>query len=177
VLGSTIEERPFQTCRATYAARVIHGQRRPLVVLSVAAAVTHIGTFEPWLRSGSTSRSSYDLLGLLARLRFAPDGSMSTIVRWWPIVPLLITAAVVAAWWSRAWVAVVVACASAAYAGGVGIVVITASRRTSIEVGRGPWVCVIGSAGMVVGSVWLALTTARGRGASAPAAAPPGGPS
>jgi hypothetical protein len=187
--------RPFLTWAATYAARVMHGQRRSmgqialglarhrvaaLVAFTCAAAITLLGTFVPWLRSGTTSRSSYDLLGLLTRLEFAPGGTVATMVRWWPVVPLLITGAVVAAWWQQTWVAVAAAVVSVLYAGGVGTAVVVASRDTGIDVGPGPWVCAVGSAGLLLAAAWLAIanvTNARRRDLPTPHAAPLDGPS
>jgi hypothetical protein len=196
---STIGVLRCQPWRATYAARVMPGDRAParrsfaermrqlvrnessapLASLSVAAAVVVIGTFLPWLRTGSTSRSSYDLLALLSRLDIAPDGVVSTSVRWWPLVPLLVTAAVVAAWWRWTWIAVVAAAISALYAGGVATAMMVASQQTGgatgIRLGPGPWVCAIGSLDVLVSATWLAITNARDPAAPALDAAVPDG--
>jgi hypothetical protein len=149
----------------------------PELTFTVAALVVLVGTFLPWLRTGSTSRSSYDLLGLLSRLDFAPDGPMSTLVRCWPLVPVLLTGAVVLAWWRWTWAALVVAAAALLYAGGVGVAMIAAVRGTGISTGPGPWVATIGSLDLVVSSVWLAVTSARRLGLPAPVAAPLADPS
>lgn len=147
----------------------------PLAVFTVAAVVTLAGTFLPWLRSGSTTRSSYDLLGVLSRLDIAPGGVVSDLVHWWPVVPLLITVAIVAAWWRWTWVAIAAAVLSAIYAGGVGLVMMSAARGTGIEVGPGPWVCSIGGFDLVIATMWLSVTSATGRDVPAPDAAPPAG--
>lgn len=171
--------RRFLPWRATYAARVtqhvVHRVvRHPTASLSAftcAAIATLIGTFLPWLRSGSRTRTSYDLLGVLSRLEFAPGGVVSTLVHWWPVVPLLITAAVVAGWWRWTWPAVVAAAISALYAGGVGVAVTVASHDVGIELGPGPVVCALGGAGLLLASLWLTLT-ATGRALPTPDAAP-----
>jgi hypothetical protein len=169
-------------------ARTMHGVRLParqvivdvaghrpsaLVAYTAAGASVVVATFLPWLRSGSTSRSSYDLLGLLSRLDIAPDGPVSTLVRLWPIVPLVVTGAVVLAWWQR-WVASLVAALVAiVYAGGVGGTLVLASRRTPISIGPGPWVCAVASAVFLVSAGWMVFTHARGPGVPVPREAPP----
>ncbi|MCU1360515.1 MAG: hypothetical protein JWN99_1804 [Ilumatobacteraceae bacterium] len=171
MLVSTIEVRRSLTWSATYALlvhRLVRHPGTPLAVFTAAAAVTMVGTFLPWLRSGSTSRSSYDLLGVLARLDVAPHGAVSTLVHWWPVVPLLITSAVVAAWWRWNWAAVAAAVVSALYAGGVGLAMMVASRGTGIGLGPGPWVCVFGGFDLLMAALWLTVTSAIGRDAAAP---------
>lgn len=140
--------------------------------MSIAGLVTLVGTFLPWLHSGSTTRSSYALLGVLARLDLTTDGVVSTLVRWWPLVPLLVTAAVVAAWWRWTWLSVGVAATAAIYAGGVGAVIVVAARGTGIDLGVGPWVCGVGALVLLVSSTWSAISTTR-RAARAPASALP----
>jgi len=156
--------------------RFVRHPSLPLVVLTVAAVVTLVGTFVPWLRSGSTSRTSYELLGALARLDFAPDGVVSVLVRGWPVVPLLVTAAVVAAWWRWTWVSVAAAAAAALYAGGVGLTMVIGAHRTGIDVEPGPWVCLLGATVLLVAAAWLALS-ATTRAARAPVSAPQADPS
>jgi hypothetical protein len=73
--------------------------------MTAGAVLTMIGTFMPWVRSGQTSRSSYGLLGLVDRLEFAPGGPAATAVKWWPLVPTLLTVTVIAVWWPRKGVA------------------------------------------------------------------------
>ena len=89
---------------ATYAAGVGASQNRQLigpVLMTIGAGVAVAGSFGDWLTSGTVGRSSYDILGLVDRLGFAPDGPVGWMVRAWPLMPLLLTAAVVAAWWGR----------------------------------------------------------------------------
>jgi hypothetical protein len=136
-----------------------------------------LATFLPWLRSGSTSRSSYDLLGLLDRLDIAPDGPISTLVRWWPLVPFLVTVAVVLAWWQR-WAASLAASLIAVlYAGGVGGALAVRSRDTPLELGPGPLVCTVASLVFLITAGWMVFTHASARAAPAHHAAPPADPS
>jgi hypothetical protein len=162
--------------RASSPSRSIHHViRHPttsLVVFSAAAVVTLVGTFMPWLRSGATNRSSYDLLGMLRRLGIAPNGVVSTFVHWWPVVPLLITAAVVAAWWRWTAAAAVAAAMAAIYSGVVAIAMIVAARRTIITVGSGPWVCIVGDGVLLTSAAWMSITNATRRVLPAPGAAP-----
>ena len=129
------------------------------VATTVGGVVLLAGTFLPWVRSGTRERSSYDLLGLVDRLGFAPDGWMAFFVRWWPIVPLLTTVAVVAAWWDRRYVAVGFGVAAVAYATAV---------AWTIETRRGPSlvgvrVTMAGAAVLLAATVWHAGTLVRAR--------------
>jgi hypothetical protein len=132
-----------------------------------------VATFLPWLRSGSTSRSSYELLGLLDRLEIAPDGAVSTLVQWWPMVPLLVTLAVVLAWWERWLASLAAALVAVVYAGGVGSALALGSRGTPIRLGSGPWVCAVASAAFLVTAAWMVFTHASASAVPAPRAAPP----
>ena len=84
--------------------------------VTIGAAAVLVGTFMPWWRSGTRGRTSYQLLGLVDRLEFAPDGPAATAVRWWPIVPFLLVGAVIAAWWDRWFIASVTAALGGGYA-------------------------------------------------------------
>lgn len=53
------------------------------------------GSFLPWLASGTADRSSYELLGVIDRLGFSPDGVVGWAVRLWPLLPLLLVVTVV----------------------------------------------------------------------------------
>ena len=68
---------------------------RALVVLGASIAL--IGTFLPWLASGSVDRSSYDLVDLVERLGFASGGAVDLALTLWPIVPLLLVVSVLVA--------------------------------------------------------------------------------
>ncbi len=148
-----------------------------LVAYTAAGAVLVASTFLPWLRSGRTDRTSYDLLGVLARLDIAPHGVVSRLVTWWPVVPLLVTLAVVMAWW-RWWVpSMVTALAAVVYAGGVGTSLVVRTRGTGIGIGAGPWVCAVSSVVFSLTAVWMVFTHASERAVRARIAAPPADPS
>jgi hypothetical protein len=158
---------------ATYALSMLHHRPTSLVAFTGAGAAVVASTFLPWLHSGSTSRSSYELLGLLDRLDLAPDGLVSSLIEWWPVVPLLVTVAVVTAWWGLHWVALCTAVAAVAYAGGVGTTLAIAAGGTGIKLGAGPWLCAVSSAVFLVSAVWMTFTHASVRDARTPPAAPP----
>jgi hypothetical protein len=158
--------------------RLVRHPGAPLIVFTIAGATVLVGTVLPWMSTGSTTRTSYQLMGLLSRLEIAPDGWVSGLVRWWPIVPLLVTAAVVLAWWRWTLAALAVAAATLAYVGGVGYTMVASARDVGIDIGPGPWVCMAGGVDLVVSSVWLAAATnARRLALRAPVAAPLADPS
>lgn len=152
--------------------RALRHRPASLIAFTAAGAVVVVATFLPWVRSGSTSRSSYDLLGVLARLDVAHDGAASTLVRWWPIVPMIVTIAVVLAWWQRWLMSLIAAVIAVGYAGGVGGMLAVRSRGTGIGVSAGPWVCAAGSAVFLVTAAWMVFTHASGRVAPTPREAP-----
>jgi hypothetical protein len=126
---------------STYAATV---SRRLLAAATAAGVVTLVGTALPWLRSGRRWRTSYELLGLVERLDIA-RGPARHLVRWWPLVPLLVTATVVAAWWAATRIAAALALVSSTVVVHVVIVVRRAAPRAGLHVGNGPWVSVVGA--------------------------------
>jgi hypothetical protein len=77
---------------------VVDAQQRRAVAATAGAVIAIVGTFLPWLRSGSRNRSSYTIFDLVERLGFAPSGVVSWSLRLWPIVPMLLVLEVVAIW-------------------------------------------------------------------------------
>ncbi len=153
--------------------RLVRHRPTALGAYTAAGAAVVLATFLPWLHSGSTARSSYELLGLLDRLGIAPDGPVSLLVRWWPLVPLVVTTAVVLAWWQR-WLASLVAAAVAVvYAGGVGSTLAWRSRGTPITLGAGPWLCAVASGAFLLTAAWMVFTHASANAVRAPRATPP----
>jgi len=127
------------------------------VAVTVGAAAVLLGTFLPWWRSGTRGRSSYQLVELLDRLGFAPDGPAATAVRWWPVVPLLLVVAVLAAWWQRWAMAALVAAAAAVYAFSFALAIRTAPGTAL----AGTVVTIAGSIvllGAALSSAWRAVT-------------------
>ena len=121
--------------------------------MCIAGGAAIIGTFLPWLRSGARWRTSYELLGLVDRLGVA-SGPGASLVRWWPIVPLLVTVAVVVAWWGFGRAAVVVSVAACAAVVHVSVVVDRAAGRVAMRTGPGAWLTAYASVALVIASIW-----------------------
>gem|GEM_PF-13725 len=119
---------------------------------TLAGATLVLATFLPWLRSGRADRTSHEVLDLLDRLGLAPDGAVALLVEAWPLLPLTVTAAVVARWSRRDVAAVVLALVAAAHATVVSVAVLRVGRSGLVTVRSGPWICLAGGIG-------LALTT------------------
>lgn len=149
---------------ATYAVGVELDQARRLVapsMMSVGGSVAVVASFSDWLRSGAVNRSSYEILGLIDRLGFAPNGPIGTLIRAWPLMPLLMTAAVFAAWWGWHEVGASLGIIGGLYAGVLGAAVATAvPERQQVAVSGAPTVTAFGAAIVVLGSL-LALFTRR----------------
>jgi len=131
-----------------------------------------VGTFLPWLHSGTRSRSSYDLLGLVDRLGFAPNGPVEMLVRWWPVVPMLVVATVVLVWWRRMVLGLVAAIAAPIYIGGVSIAMTVAASDAPSDIGVGPLVCSIASVALLANAIVLQATVRLRPESAAGASAP-----
>jgi len=124
--------------------------------MAVGAAVVVTGTLLPWVRTGGRRRNSYDVLELVERLGFAPDGAAATALRWWPIVTVLVVLAVVATWWGWPRLGGATGLVAAGYAGTMAAVV--AFRGSAlVHVDVGPTVTIVGAVVLAAGSA-AALT-------------------
>lgn len=152
----------------TYAGEV----RRVLigrVVMTADAIVVLVGSFLPWLRSGTRHRNSYDIFSLVERIGYSPHGPVGWALRAWPVLPVLIIAGGTLLWVRRDVVGAVVMMVAAVYAGAVGIAVRAASPSGLIAAEYGAWVTLVGAVLLLAGS---AITIATNRGVGAPHAAP-----
>jgi hypothetical protein len=122
-------------------------------IATVSGLVLVIGTFLPWVRSGAADRHSYELFGLVERLGFAPDGPIGWAIRLWPFVPLLLVTAALAMWWHRRRLGVVLGFVAALYAGGVAVAIEAAPEAGPLRIRFGPWVTLVGAAGLLVISI------------------------
>jgi hypothetical protein len=125
----------------------------PFVAMAMGGAITVLGSFLPWVRTGSRTRNSYDVFRVVGRLGFAPDGPADTAMRWWPVVPLLAVAAVVAVWWGWARSGGALGIVAAVYGGVVGLAVATAPDAGLVDIGAGTIVTVVGAGVLLAGSV------------------------
>jgi hypothetical protein len=122
--------------------------------LATLGAVTAIlGTFLPWLRSGTRRRNSYEIFSLVDRLGISQSSVVGWGLRLWPIVPLLLVAAVTLHWFPRPWIAGVVATIAIVYVGGVAGAVELAPSTSLIAVSYGPWVTLAGAVILAAGAL------------------------
>ena len=81
-----------------------------------------VSTFLPWLQSGQERRSSYELVGVARRLQQVPTEAIRAATFWWPVVPLLVVASVIAVLWGMARLGAVLGLLGAIYVGAFAIV-------------------------------------------------------
>lgn len=149
----------------------VHAPNRPSAVfITVGAALAVIGSFLPWIGTGASARSSYDVVDLVERLGFTPDGAMSWVLRVWPLAPLLLVLSAVAQWApvgrtrrTKLTISSVLPLVGAVYVGGVATAVRFAPGAALLRVRAGPAVTVIGTAMMVAGVAWATWVAMRRR--------------
>lgn len=147
----------------------------PLVVMLLGTAIALVGSFLPWVHTGSRVRHSYDVFRVVDRLGFAPDGPAATAMRWWPIVPLLGVGALVATWWGWARPGGILGGLAACYGLAAALAVRDAPDVSVVSIGAGTVVTMVGSGVLLAGSLSaiavgagapLSRPTARGRRAA-----------
>lgn len=146
----------------TYAAavqRILIGR----VVATIGAAVAAVGTFQPWVRSGTRHRTSYEIFSLVDRLGISRSSLVGWGLRLWPIVPFLLALAVTLLWFPRRWLSGLFVVAAILYAGVVSAAVRSAQSTSLIRIERGPLVTLIGTIGLAAGAV-VALVRPLTRG-------------
>ena len=139
----------------TYAAavhRILIGR----VMAGVGAVTTIIGTFLPWVRSGTRRRSSYEIFSLVERLGFSPSSAVGWGLRLWPVVPFLVTLAITLAWFPRRWVTNAAALVAVLYVGGVAAAVETAPSTSLVSIEFGPDVTLVGAVVLAGGALLIA---------------------
>lgn len=144
----------------------------PRWLVGGGAALALVGTFMPWLSSGTVPRSSYELFELVERLGFSHDGVVGWALRLWPLAPLLLVLAAVAQGAPHAdrrvrLARLVLALLSIVYVGGTAAAVWLAPEGGLFRLRFGIWVTLIGAATMLVG-----LSLALGRPVSRPGSEP-----
>jgi hypothetical protein len=123
------------------------------VVATAGAAVAVLGTFLPWLRSGSRHRSSYEIFSLVERLGISQSSLVGWGLRVWPLAPLLLVGAVTLQWFPRRWLTGAAVIVAVVYVGGVAVAVKTASATSLIAVEYGPWVVMVGAVALAIGAL------------------------
>ena len=147
----------------------------PVAAMATGATVAIIGAVRPWIRTGGRARNSFDVFRLVDDLGVAPDGPAAAVIRWWPVVPLVMVLGVVAAWWGWARVGGVVGVLGALYAGAVATVVLAAPTRGRV-LGRGvgPSLTAVGAVVLLAGAIAVLVV---GAGVSRPTDPAPAAPS
>lgn len=133
--------------------------------VTTAAAAVLVGTFSPWLRSGASKRSSFELFDLADRLGYSDGSLFTSTVRVWPLVPLAVVGAVVAVWFGRrhlaGWIAVLAGC----YVTAVAIAVRSAADTSLFRADWGVTVSAVGAVGLVLAGIGvLVLSRATDHG-------------
>jgi hypothetical protein len=128
------------------------------VLATCGALVALIGTFLPWLRSGTRHRNSYDIFSLVDRIGFSRSSAVGWGLRLWPLAPLLLAAAVTMQWFPRRWITAASALAGAVVVGGVALAVQSAPTTSFIAVEYGTVVALVGAIilaiGAIIATVW-----------------------
>lgn len=138
-----------------------------VIAMAVGAAIAIVGSLVPWVRTGGRTRNSYDVFELVERFGFAPDGVVGSLIRWWPLVPLLTIGAMVLAWWGWRRPGGLLGVVAGVYAAAVGGAVTTAPSAIDIE--AGPWITVAGGVVLLVASVATCAISPPGRSPTHPA--------
>ena len=145
---------------------MIDRERVPPSIITGGASLTLLGTFLPWVRSGATNRSSYEIFELVERLGFSSGGVVAWTLRLWPLVPLVLVLGAISGWlrpaapWARRALAVVPVLA-ALVVGGIAFAVSLAPDIGLFGVGSGPTVSAVGAAVMLAGVAFSATGRAR----------------
>lgn len=123
------------------------------IVATTGAGLAVIGTFLPWLRSGTRRRTSYEIFSLVDRLGISQSSVVGWGLRLWPIVPLLLCLAATLQWFPRRWPTPISATVAVVYSGGVAAAVESAPSTSLIAVSYGPWVTLAGAVTLAAGAL------------------------
>jgi hypothetical protein len=132
------------------------------VVATLGGLVALVGTFLPWLRSGTRDRSSYEIFSLVDRLGISQSSVVGWGVRLWPVVPFLLVLAVTLQWFPRKWIGGIAVLVTVVYAGVVSNEVRSASSNSFITIETGPLVTLVGVVILAAGALAAILTRNAG---------------
>jgi hypothetical protein len=127
-------------------------------LVTVGGVVVVIAMFGPWVRSGANNRNSFELVELVDRLGFTPNGPVETAIRGWPLAPLLVVIAVVLTIWRRGRAGAIAAIVVGAAVGAVGIAMRTVPESALIGGGWGSAVDAVGGLLMVAGGTAILVS-------------------
>jgi hypothetical protein len=114
------------------------------VMATIGGLVALVGTFLPWLRSGTRDRSSYEIFSLVDRLGISQSSVVGWGLRLWPVVPFLLVLAVTLEWFPRKWITAAAVAVATIYTGVVAVAVNMASSNSLITIEGGPVVTLVG---------------------------------
>ena len=140
----------------TYAAavhRILIGR----VIAGIGASATAVGTFLPWVRSGTRLRSSYEIFSLVERLGFSPSSAVGWGLRLWPVVPFLLVLAATFSWFPRRWITGGSALVAVLYVGGVAAAVESVPSTSLLRIQHGPVVTLAGAIVLACGALLTAI--------------------
>lgn len=144
----------------------MHRSRIGLAVASLGLALVVAGTFLPWFRSGSVSRSSYAAAGLADRLALLDDPLAGTALRAWVVVPALAAVCLVLFVCGLARTAATLTVLLAITGGTIALLATIQAGGTaglvSVSLG-GPLTTLCGSALALAGAVGTFITARAGR--------------
>jgi hypothetical protein len=132
--------------------RVLRGRVVSCLIGGIGLFLVIVGSFLPWVISGTVRRSSYAIVGVVDRLGIAGDGILGILVASWPFVGVLCMTPVIAGclrrWRTAGLLGVLVGLAAGVFS--FGIVILTAGA-SGFSVRLDP----IGPAVMAAGSILL----------------------
>ena len=123
--------------------------------VTVGGIVVVVSMFGPWVRSGSNDRNSFELVDLIDRLGFTPNGPVESAIRAWPLAPLLVVVAVILTIGLRGRAGAVVAIVVGGSIAVVGAAIRTAPESTLIDSGWGSVAAAVGGLVMVAGGITI----------------------
>lgn len=141
------------------------GRAAPTALGCAGLVCVVVGTFLPWLYSGSRSRNSYATGGALRRI-FDVGGAADTALALWPFVGLACAAAIAALLVGLRRTAAAVGLIAAAAGAAGAIAMLTAGGNGDIRPAEtGPIVTLIGALAVpVAATIQLSGASRRGRG-------------
>jgi hypothetical protein len=128
--------------------------------MTVGAVLSIIGSFAPWISSLGISANSWDLRDLVLGLGFSDNDAFDIAVTLWAVVPILLLAAVGAAWWGRALTGAILGTVGALYLGTVAVAVLRAPDIELYTVEWGVSMTIVGGLVVIaaaVQQVWLGI--------------------
>jgi len=144
----------------------MHGPRIGPAVASLGLALVVAGTFLPWFRSGSVSRSSYAAAGLADRLALLDHPLAGPALRGWVAVPALAAVCLVLFVCGLARTAATLTALLAITGGTIALVATIQAGGTagvvSVSLG-GPLTTLCGSALALAGALGTFMTARTGR--------------